>query len=253
MAESVNGMLAKSIMDLIGQIYKETGQYKVYIGMLTPKLSKYSKARIATTISVLKKENLLTQLDEVVPNGNNARYFARTDILDKVTQPAKKEEVSEEMTKVPNQVSSKPAATNPFDSVNAKLATISNQLEEFKERFESDVPAFTPEDITKAITNQTLRDYGDILKRIDEVKRPEQLTEAISSRIVDHYNEILSRVDSSLSNAMLAYGESFNDTLGEIHSHLKSNSNSLTDDYQRGLRDGIRMAVEMGLIFRNRE
>lgn len=276
--------LTKAIVKYMEGLYREKDVYKVSSKMVVEAFSHQAKTTVMAQLSGMKKAKIITTLDEKVPDQKGAVYFALTSILDQITAP-KKEEVSEEVSKVtsvpeqPNRPKVTPIVANPFEKVQAQLEAINTRLSglaqgyadlaratEFKSLFNSEEFRAFSRALEEAIENQnkallknldtTITENHNLLsqKISQQPKTVKVDVQAIVDEFFDLDNEeaFVYRVRDELIDSLLKQLEKNDNHTPEsimaefqnLHRHLNEMEAS---DYQRGVRDGIKIAAEMGL------
>lgn len=261
--------------------YNESGQYKFsgteVIDFAISKSPTSSRATISALISTLKSKDIIVDLKEQVPGGRkNQTYFALAEHLEEVTKPqskpeeapkseapvAKKEEVkpvtkdSPTSTKLPSQV-----AVNPFDKVNSQLGELLSKVNglakgyaELVERKPSSDVLIMLQAISDKIDNSEVS-ATSIMGKLDRIaelaSKPiiadDKLADAINARLQD-----LTKEDSLIYRIREEVADQLTDTEQNILNGIKlpENFGTLSDEekYQKGIKDGIRLAAEMGII-----
>lgn len=243
-------------------------------------LKDVGKQVIAEEISRLKtKTKVIVSLNEKVPDQRGAVYFTLAEILEKETEPSN---VAEEVDmKVPTQAPAKPIPVNPFDKVHEKLNSftansqaefllLGKKLDGIKDTISNSEVTLDDEDfdtlaakLEERLANKFERLFG-ILAEIKGFSRgvPETLNEiktVASSHVTVDGDKLADVINARLGNLKLE--DSFlyrvrEETDNIVESRLgqyidmlldRPDAPSKSDDYRAGIKDGIRMALEMGL------
>lgn len=255
--------LRQKIISFMEETYnRDNSQYKFSTAQVADALTRKSpmiaRTSVNAEISKLRKEDILVTLDEKVPNTpGGAKYFVLAKHLEEVTKPKTnaviKEEVKvPEIKPIPSQPVSTPA--NPFEKVNNQLAEILTKVNGLAQGYS---------EITKSQRYQV-----SALERLSLAEAPKS-TEILAALQVVH-NAIKSASSSSdydidalnrnladtakpfMQRLKIMYSNMIVDQTVDIKGlidNLKTPSSvTNSDDYKLGLKDGIKMAVEMGLI-----
>lgn len=244
-------VLAKEITQFMEGLYLKDKTYKVSSKMVYEALKSkgYQKLHVMSKISELKRAKVITGLDESVPDQKGALYFALTSVLDEVTTP-KKEEVPVDMSKVsvPAQPEKKPIPANPFEDVKKQLSEINQRLTGLAQGYADLANKPTP-----------TVDFTDILRSLDNKPNSTVIAKYlgnIEEEILAKFNQLDQRLtqqratvdEISLADALaveLTDSANRNSFISQLMSGLPSSSDS--EDYKRGLADGIKLAIQMGL------
>lgn len=248
MAAVEDQALTKTLVKYMESLWNRTQEYKISSGMIYAEFPGYVKGTLAAQLSGMKKAKIITSLDEKVPDQKGAHYFALTSILDEVTKPTSpvdKKEVSVEMSKVtsvPAQ-SDKPKVTpivaNPFEKVQAQLEAINTRLNGLAQGYADTLD-----------TQKNIRE--EISEGIAEVVKNQQILRNVQENPVRlDIDDLVSKLcDLNNPDAFIYQIRDSVDVPGHLTAafmKMKDLPKNLSDDYKRGLRDGIRMAVEMGI------
>lgn len=293
--------IAVAAVEYMQELYEKNGEYKVSSGMVWTVLVKQfptlGKQTLYNALNTLKRNKIVVNLDEPVPNQKGAFYFALASVLDKVTEPkpeeakppVAKEEVKPVSTapksavKLPTQV-----AANPFDKVSSQLGELLTKVDGLtkgytqvveyqniqRQAMESIAGYEAPKnteiiDLLKVVQDEqrsvlTAVKYPEVSLDNDELKQ-------IRNTINDEIAVLLTALTSTLtapngkyieSMRALIAGENAHQTTN-IREHLVSNLHGVvsaiealvqvpetvsnSDDYKEGIKEGIRIAIEMGL------
>jgi hypothetical protein len=244
MAETVR----MQIIHALEELYSSSGIYKVSSRMLKDRIPKISGGTVSAEISNMKKKGLITDLNEVVPGqkaGAASYYFALSSVLEKVTDPKTpvKTDIKEENekmanTKTPATIPAQPVS-NPFDKVYTLLDTISAQI--------------------KGLSNG-YSDVATTLKHIKEGATPSVSSSEISSEVVNEVRDLLNthpvRLGEGTRNALAnSVAIRLQSNLEVILKAMENVGNSpiptnATEEYKEAFKDGIKFALEMGLVTR---
>lgn len=241
-----------------------------------------SQGTITSAIHKLKKNGTLTELDELDRSGGGrpGKLFTLTKILDEITNP--KNDQGEKKDMVNDKIPAQPktpltVAANPFDKVNERLDLIVTQLtglangysELAKRPTGGNVDAVA--NLLERLTNSLAQEGSASLNAIQDLKQLIQ-REASTVRVaiantgnrsvetVLSFDPITERLDN-LKKLIDSQSEVHTEiagrtrTLSEAMSKLNLAIDSIqapspvanADDYRAGIKEGIRLAVEMGL------
>ncbi|HEY9260388.1 hypothetical protein [Chitinophaga sp.] len=237
---------AREIEEFIKNLYRDTKTYKVSSKMVCEAFPRRNKSEVYSELSRMRRDGTLIFTGEKVPDQKGARYFAHTDILDKVTSPTPYKVVTptaivksetktgniEMVEKIPTQ-----PVSNPFDDVKLQLAEIKATLANLnpQQPTETDVKGY--------FDNK----FAELFKRFD--KSP-----SVSIETMDVYfkglHDLL-RINFEATNTNLgALLANENGSYRILNSKLIEvlESRNESDEYKRGIKDGIRIAVEMGIF-----
>lgn len=249
-----NQTLTKEIIQYMEKRHKRDGVYKISTKMVIDGLPHYNKTNVSVQISKMKRFKLITNLDEKVPDQKGATYFALTSVLDEVTKPSKKEEVSKEMSKItsvpaqPNKPT--PTVANPFEEVKKQLTELNNRLNGLAQGYAGlvsrGVPDYSPliSSLEKrvAFESENLRkDLGGDLSRVVSTNIENQ-----SKALLNVFMEKIEDIRTSSNTTLVGVHDSILKAIEVSNGSPVSTANE-SDDYKRGLMDGIKMAIEMGL------
>lgn len=210
------------------------------------------KPNIMQEISKAKKDGLIVSLKEPVPDQRGAVYFTLSRILEEETNP----NVTE--TEVPKQTV-KPIPTNPFDKVYEKLDGIKEALDSSEVNLDDD--AF--DKLASELESKLVDKFGAIIGRLEAIERRvsdhvtvdgDKLADVINARLQNLKLEdsfvytIREEVDNVTETRIGGYTDLILERLQNL-AELKGIPSSVNDadDYKRGIKDGIRLAVEMGI------
>jgi hypothetical protein len=205
-------VLNARIVQFMRHLWITKGTYKVSSSMVTEHITDKPKATIYSALSSLKKTGDISNLDEKVPDQKGAVYFALNEVLDKVTDPNAKKEV---MASIPQQASTEQVIS---------LATVNDAYNTILAKLDGMAKGYTEN--TKVL--------GEL--RANSKSYPEAIS----------YDVVGQRLDGTM--------ESWSESIVErIVKHIgETTPSSVVDvqgnDYKSGLKDGIRLAAEMGLI-----
>lgn len=277
--------IREQVIQYIKDKYRRTGEYKCTTAELKEYIAKrggnYSINAVSTAIYQGKKDGNITELDGT-PAGSakNARYFTLTEILEEVTKPKSNITITqgEEMAekKVPTQPSKGTpitVAANPFDKVNEQLKLISTQLQGLATGYSDLVKASSEQTnltrnvdarydqllslLNSAVTginreeSFSLNAINDLKQEIKQVEVPASaVAEAVNARLSD-----LRRDDSFIYRVREELDDRIHKTEENIQQHITNMLASIQipssvdnpNDYREGIKEGIRMAVEMEL------
>lgn len=262
-------LLRTAVIQYLNELYSDSGTYKVTTNMIREALKgKHDVKYISQTVNNLKHDGVLTNLGERMPPPNQKIvYFALTEVLDRVTNP-----VFEET----NEVASIPKQTTPV--ANPPLSVISEAFDTIIAKLDGVIKGYTEN--TKALVN--LRESGiapstvsidldAILASLSAVV----LTSAKEIKEAQHHGNVATQLDigeslksstSTLLGAMQADKEVIQRSIegaSELHrSIVDTATNDLyhkltttpgspvsgkSDEYKEGIKDGIRLGIEMKL------
>lgn len=222
------------------------------------------KPQIMQEISKAKKDGIIVSLHESVPDQKGAVYFTLSRILEEETDPKNVTETSIKKPEVPAQT--KPVPVNPFDGVNKKLS-------EIKEALGNSEITLDEEDFDKLagkLEERLKTPLTDILAELREIRTVtsthvtvdgDKLADVINARLQNLKldDSFIYAVREEVMNSGLHFAGDANskfdlvtermqrmaDTLAEFKGVPSSVTNS--SDYRVGVKDGIRLALEMGL------
>lgn len=270
-----------------------------------------SQGTLTSAIFKLKKEGILTELDELDRSGGGrpGKMFTLTTILDEITNP-KNEGEKKEMAKDNNE-NKVPAqgktpltvAPNPFDKVNERLDLIVKQITGLANGYSElanrpsggnvDEIANLLERLTDSLTKEesaslnAVTDLKQLIQResstirvaiantgnrsVDVSIPADAVAEAVNQRLGDlrkddsfvyrireelddaggktdrHIKEQANRVDNQLKILFEAWKKD-HDAIADVLKNISVPSSvANADDYRAGLKEGIRLAAEMGL------
>lgn len=212
------------------------------------------KPNIMQEISKAKKDGAIVSLKKPVPDQRGAVYFTLSRILEAETEP---DNVTETVkAEVPTQ--SKPIPVNPFEAVNKKLDDLkgilgNSEITLDKEDFDK---------LASRIEAKLNISNAQILKELQELKTDTRhIKEIASTHVTVDGDRLADVINARLGNLKLedsfihkvTYStdlltermQRMADTLAELKGVPSTVSNS--SDYRAGVKDGIRMALEMGL------
>lgn len=295
-------VVSDAIVSYMRTKYQQGRQTKFTAKEIKTELAKthpyLSNMVIQNAITRLKLSDVLVTLDGKVPGTANGSYYTLSEILDKETEP-KKKETTDSMAKTvtipihkPKQTESKPnipkpPVANPFDKVFTDLGEIKAKLNGLAQGYS--------EIVNKPLIQGQMMDTSSITAALEEIKTALATAPVAKSntppfnykQFVDELTRRLTLSDSNLVGAIanevnsrladLRQSDSFiysvravaidgSDRLLE-HMAIRFDEqhtaqNKLTDlvnsikapeqitnpdDYKQGIREGIRMAVELGI------
>jgi hypothetical protein len=261
--------------------YKRTGEYK----NTTPELRdvvfrerpNLTKTAVATAVFELKKLGTIVDLEERAPGGNGkGTYFALATHLEEVTKPTKSEK--EEPKPVIKQTEEKKPApipsqlpVNQFDKINSQLGEILSKLNGLVNGYAQLVER--SEILKSVVDNQSqnvIEKLGSLFSAVAAIKESElaigdKYAKLIASKFTGEATAIATAVNHRLQDQtkhdsfiyrvreeVIEQRGSLEVALNRKFETLKAPDNfgTLSDEekYRLGMRDGIRLAVEMGLI-----
>lgn len=216
------------------------------------------KSSLAPALTSLRTNGTLTVLEKIPGGNSGAKYVALTTILDEVTRPkndnnegGEKNVANQEnntkgaaMAKKPSEIA---VAANPFDKVNSRLdeliAKVNGLAQGYADLAKRELPT----------TNN-----GEVIDLLNKIQTAVAEPVVVDSKIADTINE---RLTSYVRDDSLIYRvrEEMDDRIRAHERELKKAIKgiqippefaTLSDDekYQKGIRDGIKLAVEMGLV-----
>lgn len=279
--------IAAASVEYMQNLYDKTGEYKVSSGMIWEELVKkfptLNKQTLYNALNTLKRNKTVVNLDEPVPNQKGAFYFALASVLDKVTEPklevkpqtiapVAKEEVKPVSTvakttpKLPSQV-----ATNPLDKISSQLGEMLSKIDGLSKGYTEVVESQNLQRMAmEAIAKHEVPDNTSILEKLNEVLGIVKDSEV--SLDIDDITQIRNAVTEILTSPESQYIETIRALVsrenkrqtGTIFEHTASKMDGLisamerigfkvpenvnsSDDYKMGIREGIRLAIEMGL------
>jgi len=258
--------LGKEIIEYMQDMYTKQNVYKISSKMVTEFIQSVrptvQRNHIASEISALKKTKVIVNLDEKVPDQPGALYFALSSVLDEVTKPA---EVFEETEN--NEVSEVKPVANTFDSVNAQLADIMTKLEVLDSglKLHGKSLEIHHNEMSNQYNSQTRLDkhyWETTRKDIEELKTVasshvtvdgDKLADVINKRLGDLTldDSFVYRVREEIENYKLRNAfdhDPIQRRLDEIEELWKRFAKDESEDYKRGIKDGIQIAVEMGIF-----
>ena len=255
--------IVQIILDFMETLYEEKGEYKVSSKMVIDHMDKQrpgtNRQQVQQELSKLRSKKIIVGLGEKVPDQPGAMYFALASVLDKVTTPEVNgnNNVAELKSTVPAQTD-KPKVTpatahNPFDKVNSQLSEILVKLNGLAQGYS---------DIVERVNGTVSLD--PITERLETIKTivtkhitvdGDQLADVINKRLANLQldDSFIYRVREEVVGLVKVTepqysSESLHTRLDEIESLWRKFATSENDDYKRGIKDGIRIAVDMGLF-----
>ncbi|MFE1915006.1 hypothetical protein [Streptomyces anandii] len=221
-----------------------------------------ARGTVAAQLSGLRKDGTITQLEKIPHAPGGARYFALTKHLDEITKPEENEPetVKEKEIKVGEEKKVTPAVhANPFDKVNSQLGDILTkvnglangygQVVEFQQAQRKAIESINSytNGAAELISSALKGEFDSIRKRLDEIKSiasshvtvdGDKLADVINARLQD-----MRREDSFVYRVR----DEVMDGIEKIE--MPDDYSSLTDEekYKQGLKDGIKLATELGL------
>jgi hypothetical protein len=269
------------IVEYITDKYRTTKVYKCSTIEIREALTKNpqylgTRSTVSPTISALKRDGILTELDEKVSRegkgGTPSYYFTLTSILEEVTNPSnQKEEKNVANDKVPAQPKQPPitVATNPFDKVNSQLGELLSKVNGLATGYSQSVELLQA--IRSALTQEeshTLNAITDLKNTLDPnpfIEGVRELTksgnfpslvdaDAINDRLQDlsRDNSFIHAVRMEMDDRIHKTEERLTNEVTKIIHTLNAlpvpSSVANTDDYRAGIKEGIKLAVEMGLM-----
>jgi hypothetical protein len=252
--------LRMAIIEIMEESYKKFGNYKHTTKSLTAILVKeratWTKGNVASELSTMKKLGLIVQLDKV-PNARGASYIGLVSILEHVTKPTQSAKVESAKPVEPNKPkpiipmqATKEAAVvttakhaplptdvpNPFDKVNTKLDQIAAAVQGLAQGYSEMVKP------NLSVDNERLKAELNELRLALARATPPVDTAAI----INGLQKYLGEVNSSLIDEFrLAFSGANQAIFKQVNDLMLSVDGS--EDYKRGLKDGITLAIEMGL------
>jgi hypothetical protein len=212
------------------------------------------KPNIMQEISKAKKDGIIVSLKKPVPDQRGAVYFTLSRILEEETEPT----VTEVKPEVPKQ--SKAVPTNPFDSVHKKLDEIYTQIDSLSKIIPGGFLSVEEKLRLKEQTEYALI-RGEVVSALKSDTNPVTIAinELKSSHVTVDGDKLADVINARFQNLKL--NDSFivkldeqtdsviDRRLGEYTDIILDRLDKLTDsdDYKRGIKDGIRLAVEMGI------
>lgn len=256
----------EQVIDYIKIKYRTSGEYKCSVSeirkALTAKPSFSSTpSSISVAVSALKSEGTLTALDEKDPErkgkgGMPSYLITLTEILEEITSPKIEKE---KMTKVPAQVT---VATNPFDKVNSQLGELLSKVNGLATGYSQSV------ELMQAIRNALMQEESHTLNAVsalrEELRNPpglniQILSDEINARLSDFSRndsfiyrvreELYDRVDKTEDKLL----NEVTRLLQAIDSISVPSSVANADDYKAGIREGIKLAAELGITLKSSE
>lgn len=219
-----NRVLREAVVKYMRDAYDKDGTYRhttlEVVNALQKIRTTWNKGNVATELSHMKTDSVLINLEKV-PGGKGTIYIGLVEIMDKITSPTTIESVAiptqKDASNVMTEVAVKTPATipvsvaNPFDKVHAQLSEIQKVLDKVLSK---------PEQST-LIPNQLV---DSIMGNLTDLNNPNALIYRIREEI-GHGNDEVNRHISEM--------------VGKIDG---------SDEYKRGIKDGISMAMELGLV-----
>lgn len=259
----------EQVIDYIKIKYRTSGEYKCSVSeirkALTAKPSFSSTpSSISVAVSALKSEGTLTALDEKDPErkgkgGMPSYLITLTEILEEITSPKIEKE---KMTKVPAQTTSVTVATNPFDKVNSQLGELLSKVNGLATGYSQSV------ELMQAIRNALMQEESHTLNAVsalrEELRNPpglniQILSDEINARLSDFSRndsfiyrvreELYDRVDKTEDKLL----NEVTRLLQAIDSISVPSSVANADDYKAGIREGIKLAAELGITLKSSE
>jgi hypothetical protein len=210
----------------------------------------YTESSISVAVSTLTREGVVTKLDERAKvngrrGGMPSYLFTLTEILEEVTkpQPATINQKKEETVSVPTQPK-KPnpvtVAANPFDKVNSQLGEILTKLNGLVNGYS---------EIVKRPSNTDNSEVMDLLRVIaDEMRNnnsatPVRIADAVNDRLQDLgiENSFIYRMREEICEA------TDREARWVVENIAIPEGVSNSDDYRAGIKEGIKLAAELGI------
>lgn len=216
----------EQVVEYIRDKYDTTGEYKCTTSEIRKEFEKRGIFNVSVAISALRKAGVITDLDEKDPTrkGPPSYKFALTEILDDVTNPKKKD------TKPVANDKPAPTPVNPFDKVTDQLNLILTQLQGLSTGYS---------DLVRAMPN---KEFIASLKSAGEPIDYERIANAVNHRLGD-----LTKDDAFVYRVR----EELDDRIHKLEDLVRNikvpSSVANPNDYREGLKEGIRLASEMGL------
>jgi hypothetical protein len=183
----------------------------------------WTKAHVMSEISHLKRDGVVVNLEKI-PDGRGAVFFTLASILEQETAPTKSVTIPAQTTKSSSldgnnvmteakQVATPATAPNPFNKVNTQLEQIISQLNGLAQGYsELAQRPNTPVDVDGIIAGLTnLNESSSLVYAVRE-----ELWNN-NEELIKDFAKLISTVDGS-------------------------------EDYKRGVKDGIKLASELGLV-----
>jgi hypothetical protein len=248
---------------------------------------RFTTSVVQNALTALKSKEIAIATERVPGTGGRAYYYTLTEILDEQTKPESNGEETTSVSKTgiksvptpsqddkPNKLP-KPPVANPFDKVFSELGEIKSKVNGLAQGYS--------EIARKPMIQGEVMDTSAIINRLDEIKSAlasftppvaettsvppfstelfiAGVTSAINDRLVgDGYSDsLILRIREEIieaNNNLKDYMSiKFDDQsvaqskLMELVSNLKTPEQITNpDDYKQGIREGIRMAVELGI------
>lgn len=227
--------VSKDIETFLKSEWDSHHKYKMTTNEVLRKFPEVRTQAIYSAISRMKKSGILIALDEKSP-GRGGQYFALTSVIDEMTSSENAKEESN-VNKIPEQAKPEFPVANPFDDVHKKL----DQLLKFKP------PTYDTIDINALVDNlltQRNLDGERIVRNITKSNEVVMLTtlNRVLQPEMDGLKQYLTGQNSHTREYILNMKNALSDEIKAMHQPV------ISDDYQRGLRDGIKLAVDMGLM-----
>jgi hypothetical protein len=233
--------LSQVIIEYMEESYEKDLLYKFsskmvfeYCQTIFPKIG---KTHVYGELTRLKKLGKITNLGEQVPDQRNATYFALSSVIDKITTPDKKSDGNKVMSVESPKTTPATVASNPFDKVNSTLGEILakvNGLVNAYTEVTQDLRGLRKSTVSSSI--ETTLDIANLAEVIND--RLSDLTKENSFiyRLRDDTGEFIDELKKDLPEEII-----------KLLPQLDYGS----EDYKRGIRDGIKLAVEMKLNLPN--
>lgn len=206
--------LHKDIENYLWSLWTTDKVFKISSSRVTHKFPEQKPQTVYAALSQMKKSGTLMNLDEKVPDQKGAKYFALTKVIDEMTKADK----DDTMAHVPNQ-SSTPVAES--SEILTKLNGLVNGYTEITNKLNK----LTESPIG---TSQTIQNIDERLEKVLEKRRidPHYIADLLGKIVELKFNDIASALTQPIVSE-----DSY--------------------DYKRGLRDGIKLAVDMGIMLPN--
>lgn len=271
---AANNQLRQAIIDYMKREYERDGTIKHTSESITKatlkKRSTWHKQSVMSELSRMKTDGLVINLEK---GPGNSVYVGSVKLVEKATEPKSTPTVSipspavstengnsavTVKTKTPAEI-----AANPFDKVNSQLDTILSMLsglaQGYSEIVKSNaVPSTATVDAVTMVgeLNAFINDKTDpnsLVMRIQDMVQGMRkdiaadighLDRAITSKLgpsVDT-DAITRALAIKLDRANLNLSDAFRDNINRLIASVDG-----SDDYKNGIKDGIKMAVELGL------
>jgi len=219
-----------------------------------------NEGSVATAVFALKKDGVIVDLNKPVPGAANSRasFFTLAKIMEEETKPVSK------TVNIPVQPQIKPTpatVANPFDKVNSQMSELLNLVKGLAQGY-SELAKRSPEksdigqailDVSRVIIDEQRNNKDLILEKLNKPTPveidAEIIAEAVNLKLSDVANEdsMIYRIREEVSEITDRESKWIVENIAVPTDVTNQN------DYRAGIKEGIRLSVEMGLMVRDSE